>query len=73
MSHIVCTEVFNVPDSDKHGQCSGPYECSVQRNLIQSLLWGDTLLIPSRNGSESVKPLEATKGKAEPFSTLLQP
>jgi hypothetical protein len=40
---------------------------------MQQLLWGDILLIPSRNGSESVKPLKATKGKAEPFSTLLQP
>ena len=73
MSHVICTEVFNVPDSDKRGQRFGPYERSVQRNLIQSLLWGDILLIPSCNGSESIKLLKATKGKAEPFSTLLQP
>ena len=40
---------------------------------MQQLLWGDMLLIPSRNSSESVKPLKATEGKAEPVSTLLQP
>ena len=40
---------------------------------MQQLLWGDILLIPLRNGSESVKLLKVTKGKAEPFSTLLQP
>ena len=73
MSHIMCTEVFNLPDSDKHGQCSGPYEHSVQHNLIQLLLWGDILLIPLCNGSKSVKLLKAMKGKAELFSTLLQP
>ena len=67
MSHVVCTEVFNVLDSDECGQHCGPYKHSVQYNLIQLLLWGDILLIPSRNGNESVKLLKATKGKAEPF------
>ena len=47
MFHVVCLEVFNILDSDKCGQCSGPYECNVQHNLIQLLLWGDILLIPS--------------------------
>ena len=55
------------------GQRSGPNERSGQRNLMQQLLWGDIPLIPSHNGSKSVKPLKATKGKAEPISTLLQP
>ena len=68
MSYNVCMEVFDVPDSDNRGQHSGAYKHSVQRNLIQSLLWGDTLLIPSHNGSKSIKPLKATKGKVEPIS-----
>ena len=38
---------------------------------MQQLLWGDILLILSRNGSEGVKPLKVTKGKVEPISTLL--
>ena len=61
MSHVVCMEVFDVLDSDKHGQHSGPYECSVQRNLIQLLLWGDILLLPLCNGSKNVKLLRQQK------------
>ena len=42
-------------------QRSGPNERSGQRNLMQQLLWGDILLIPSRDGSECVKPFNSDK------------